>query len=190
MKRKLIITAIVALALCAVAVGVGVGRDGNSTPRVNLGVFNTPQRHVDQLPVAFLDGSIISHHFRSADSRLLGSYRHARWYAVPGVHHSICLAGLRADGQTFGPCSDSSTLASRPIVFGYATGKNMGGDHVIVAGLANDGITRINVAGRTIPVRRNAFFLTLAQRHYTLRATGPKVTQTMPLDFGHPKTTK
>lgn len=185
MRKKLAIATVAAAALGALVVGVVSGKDGSSLPKVNLSVFKTPQRQADRLPVAFLDkNAVITHHFRNANSRRVGTYRGVRWWAVPGLQHTICLAGLNKQGETFGPCSDSSTLQTRPIVFGYATGKDQDGDHVILAGLANDGITRITVAGRSARVRRNAFFLTVPEGRYTLRATGPHTTRTMPLPLG------
>lgn len=176
-KRVILATAAAAV-LGALAVGVVLG-DDSTRPRVNLTVFEHTQRASDRLPAAFAQ-STIAHHFRSADSRRVGRYRGTTWYAVPGLHHMVCLAGLRDDGTTLGPCTDGRDLASHPLAIATATGKRQDGPEMVEAGLVNDGLTRVTVSGehyakRSVPIRRNVFFLTLPRDGglYTLRATGP-----------------
>lgn len=188
-KIKVIVATIVAAAAGAVTVGVVFGNGSSSPPRASLSVFATPRRNVDKLPAAFAK-SEIAHHFRSANSRLVATNQDARWWAVPGTHKMICLAGLRNDGTTFGPCAAFEDLATQPMVYGYATGKKMDGNNVRLVGIANDGITHITIGNRTVRVRRNAFHLTVARGHrYELRATGPNVkTQTNHLALRTPVT--
>ena len=177
-KTKLAVLSVAAAAAGVLVVGV-VSGSNTSSKRTNLSVFAHPQRATDRLPAAFAH-STIAYHFRSADSRRLGTYRGTTWYAVPGRHHMICLAGIDKAGNTRGPCTEGPDLAHHPLIIATASGKDQGGPDMIEAGLANDGLTRVTVKGeryaeRTVPIRRNVFFLTLPRDGglYTLRAAGP-----------------
>jgi hypothetical protein len=173
--RALITSTVAGAAAAATLLGVVSAQDGGSRlPRTSLSVFNLPQRRTDRLPVTFIHGPI-SAHFRNADSRRVGRYRGTTWYVVPGRHHLVCLAGIKR-GQTFGPCTDMRALAYQAILIARATGKLQGGPNYEIAGLANDGLTRVAWRGGTSPIRRNAFFLTVPKSPLvTLRLSGPDV---------------
>jgi hypothetical protein len=178
--KKILVLSVAAAAAAAIVVGVvSASGDHPRAPRTSLSVFERSQRPSDRLPVVFAQGSISSH-FRNADSRRVGSYHGTTWYAVPGRHHTLCLAGL-AHGKnvlarTFGPCTDMRVLARRAIVFFHASGPDWGGSKMEVAGLANDGLTRAQMGRQTKKIRNNAFFFTVpADKPLALRLTGPGV---------------
>jgi hypothetical protein len=180
--RKTIAFSAGAAAAAAVLVGVVVAKDepGRAAPetRVSLRIFEEAQRPSDRLPAAFIEGPI-GRHFRSSDSRRLGRYRGITWYAVPGRHHTICLAGI-THGETFGPCPDADMLSYGAIWIARQSGPNLGGPNLIVAGIATDGLQRVRwSAGNedgAAAIRRNAFFLTVPrEKPATLRLLGPDV---------------
>ena len=187
MKRTILLTVVAAAAAVAV-VGVVLARSdgGANPPRTSLAIFEKPQRKSDRLPEAFRGGTV-ARHFRNSNSRLLGTYRGAKWYAVPGRHHTICLAGTK-DGDTFGPCRDMGMLADSAIWMARGTGPRQGGDHLNVAGIANDGFTRIRWKGHVKPVDRNSFFFTVrSDKAFTARLTGRGVeTNVVEFPFGQP----
>jgi hypothetical protein len=181
--RKAIMLSIAAAIAAAIVVGVVLANTAapghHPSTRVNLHIFEQPQRPSDRLPVAFRNGPVGAH-FRSSDSRRLGTYRGTTWYAVPGVHHTICLAGIK-DGQTFGPCRDADALSWSAIWMARATGPIQGGKHFNVAGIVTDGFTRIRWWGGgkkgMKDIHRNAFFITVPRGEgpVTMRTTGPDV---------------
>jgi hypothetical protein len=180
-----IVLAIVALgtAIPVLAAHLG-GNDNNGT----LDIFRRPATAADRLP-AVLGTLPMADHFSLVKvkgrvysvSRYAGTTRGIRYYVVPGkgeMGPEVCLVGAVAHGAV-GSCSPVTQLDG-----GIITNWTHLGDRTYVAGIAANGVTGVEAAGRHATVKDNVFFLTLPRGKVTFHLTGGSSAHPITYDLG------
>jgi hypothetical protein len=138
-----------------------------------LAIFNRAGTVADTLPAAFV-ANPVSAEFRSVGSaRLMGTRHGWRYFAVPGRLDSICIGevtGRGARARTGVICNRATDLVRNGAI---AIERYTIGRRADVGGLALSGYTAVSLGSRTVPIRDNAFFLTLRRGAPTPMLTGP-----------------